>query len=77
MLDEADRMLEMGFIPDVRRIIYDSYMPCNEERRTLMFSATYPTTIQKLAEEFLHQHILVTIGKVNIACGYVVDNTHF
>ena len=66
MLDEADRMIDMGFIPDVRRIIYNSYMPGNNKRRTLMFSATFPAEIQKLAEEFLHRHVLVTIGKVDI-----------
>lgn len=51
ILDEADRMLDMGFIRDVRRIV--SYIP--EERQTLLFSATLPQSIMKLAGELLHQ----------------------
>jgi len=47
VLDEADEMLEIGFIDDVRKIL--SYTP--EERQTLLFSATYPTEVLKLARE--------------------------
>ena len=49
VLDEADRMLDMGFIPDIRRILYQ--LP--EERQTLMFSATIPPAIEQLVQTFL------------------------
>lgn len=47
VLDEADRMLDMGFEPDMRRLVGSSGMPSKENRQTLMFSATYPEDIQR------------------------------
>lgn len=58
VLDEADRMLDDGFEKDIRKII--SYVP--EKRQTLMFSATWPTSIRKLAADFLNNPMRVTIG---------------
>lgn len=46
MLDEADRMLDMGFEPQIRRIVEKNSMPPTGERQTLMFSATFPKEIQ-------------------------------
>ena len=46
MLDEADRMLDMGFEPQIRRIVEKDNMPTAGERQTLMFSATFPKEIQ-------------------------------
>ncbi len=46
MLDEADRMLDMGFEPQIRRIVEQDNMPPTGQRQTLMFSATFPKEIQ-------------------------------
>lgn len=50
MLDEADRMLDMGFEPQIRRIVEKDNMPPTGQRQTLMFSATFPKEIQRLAQ---------------------------
>ena len=47
VMDEADRMLDMGFEPDMRRLVGSPGMPTKENRQTLMFSATYPEDIQR------------------------------
>uniref|UniRef100_A0ABM0N0V5 RNA helicase n=1 Tax=Saccoglossus kowalevskii TaxID=10224 RepID=A0ABM0N0V5_SACKO len=64
ILDEADRMLDMGFEPEIRRLVASPNMPSKEDRQTLMFSATFPEEIQKLAGDFLNDYIFLTVGRV-------------
>ncbi|XP_061538759.1 probable ATP-dependent RNA helicase DDX4 [Phycodurus eques] len=72
VLDEADRMLDMGFEPDMRRLVSSPGMPPKENRQTLLFSATYPEDIQRLAADFLKMdYLFLAVGIVGGACSDV------
>jgi superfamily II DNA/RNA helicase len=69
VLDEADRMLDMGFEPQLRTIV-EQIRP---DRQTLMWSATWPREVQQLAREFLGEDFLhLTIGSPELAANHAI-----
>ncbi|RVE69175.1 hypothetical protein OJAV_G00075200 [Oryzias javanicus] len=66
VLDEADRMLDMAFEPQIRKIV-DQIRP---DRQTLMWSATWPKEVRQLAEDFLKDYVQINIGALELSANH-------
>ncbi|PPS07047.1 hypothetical protein GOBAR_AA13598 [Gossypium barbadense] len=83
-LDEADRMLDMGFEPQIRKIVEQMDMPNRGVRQTMLFSATFPREIQvvyncsiRLASDFLSNYIFLAVGRVGSSTDLIVQRVEF
>ena len=73
VLDEADRMLDMGFVHDVKRVV--KLLP--QKRQTLFFSATFPKEIQELANSMLHKPVKIEVAPVSSTADTINQSIYF
>ena len=75
VLDEADRMLDMGFIHDIRKVL--ALLPEKSQRQNLLFSATFSNDIKKLAERLLNAPTLIEVAPRNATADRIEQTVHF
>lgn len=71
VLDEADRMLDMGFVHDIRKVM--ALIPAGSKRQTLLFSATYSKEIKQLADRFLSNPTLIEVASSNVTADKIAQ----
>jgi len=74
VLDEADRMLDMGFIHDIRKIM--AMLPGKDKRQTLLFSATFSNEIKQLASRLLNNPELIEVARQNTTADTIAQRIH-
>jgi len=79
ILDEADRMLDMGFEPQVRQIVERTNMGKNSPhpRQSMMFSATFAREVQHMARDFLNDYVFITVGRVGSASELIAQHVQY
>ncbi|CAB4032257.1 probable ATP-dependent RNA helicase DDX43, partial [Paramuricea clavata] len=68
VLDEADRMLDMGFEPEIRKILID----IRPDRQTVMTSATWPSAVRRMASQYVENPVQVNVGSLDLAACHSV-----